>query len=80
MRGKGKIEIPEIKTRKNIPPASEYLSRSYPLYTLYIGQLLWGIIIDILILRLYFLMTRERSSFRKYAQNEDEPELRTTPK
>ena len=34
-------------------------------YTLYIGQLLWGIVIDILILRLYFLMKRERSYFRE---------------
>ena len=25
-------------------------------YTFYIGQLLWGIVIDVLILRLYFLM------------------------
>jgi dolichol kinase len=40
-------------------------------YTLYIGQLFWGIIIDILILRLYFLMRRERLYFREYSQNED---------
>ena len=41
-------------------------------YTLYIGQLFWGIIIDILILRLYFLMARERRYFREWDQNEDE--------
>ncbi len=34
-------------------------------YTFYIGQLFWGIVIDILILRLYFLMKRERSYFRE---------------
>ena len=41
-------------------------------YTLYIGQLLWGIVIDILILRLYFLMKRERSYFRECDRNEEE--------
>lgn len=41
-------------------------------YTLYIGQLLWGIIIDILILRLYFLMRQEQNYFRECNLNEDE--------
>lgn len=41
-------------------------------YTLYIGQLLWGIVIDILILRLYFLMQQEQKYFREYNLNEDE--------
>ena len=41
-------------------------------YTFYIGQLFWGIIIDILILRLYFLVARERRYFREWDQNEDE--------
>lgn len=41
-------------------------------YTLYIGQLLWGIVIDILILRLYFLMKRERNYFRECDLNEEE--------
>lgn len=41
-------------------------------YTLYIGELLWGIVIDILILRLYFLMKRERSYLRERDRNEDE--------
>lgn len=42
------------------------------LYTFYIGQLLWGIITDILILRLFFLMRQERRYFREYDLNEDE--------
>lgn len=41
-------------------------------YTLYIGQLLWGIVIDVLILRLYFLMKQERRYFVEYDLNEDE--------
>jgi hypothetical protein len=49
-------------------------------YTLYIGQLLWGIIIDILILRLYFLMKRERRYFREYSENEDEAGTPHDPK
>jgi hypothetical protein len=41
-------------------------------YTLFIGELLWGIVIDILILRLYFLMGRERRYFRECDRNEEE--------
>lgn len=41
-------------------------------YTLYIGQLLWGIVINILILRLYFLMQQEKRYFSECALNEDE--------
>jgi Flp pilus assembly protein TadB len=41
-------------------------------YTLYIGQLLWGIIIDVLILRLYFLVQQERRYFAECTLNEDE--------
>ncbi len=41
-------------------------------YTLYLGELLWGIVIDILILRLYFLMKRERSYLRECDMNEEE--------
>lgn len=41
-------------------------------YTLYISQLLWGIVIDILILRLYFLMQQEQKYFRECNLNEDE--------
>ncbi len=41
-------------------------------YTFYIGQLFWGIVIDILILRLYFLMKKERSYFAEYRLDEEE--------
>ncbi|WP_269850512.1 hypothetical protein [Methanosarcina horonobensis] len=41
-------------------------------YTFYIGQLLWGIVIDILILRLYFLVQQERRYFRECNLNENE--------
>jgi hypothetical protein len=40
-------------------------------YTLYIGQLLWGIVIDVLILRIYFLMKKERRYFIEFYQNEE---------
>ncbi|HII01587.1 TPA: hypothetical protein HA351_08040 [Methanosarcinaceae archaeon] len=42
------------------------------LYTFYIGQLLWGIITDVLILRLFFLMRQERRYFLECDLNEDE--------
>ncbi|WP_292389462.1 hypothetical protein [Methanosarcina sp. UBA5] len=41
-------------------------------YTFYIGQLFWGIVIDVLILRLYFLMKRERNYFRECYLDEKE--------
>ncbi|AKB75383.1 hypothetical protein MSLAZ_2122 [Methanosarcina lacustris Z-7289] len=41
-------------------------------YTFYIGQPFWGIVIDILILRLYFLIQQERRYFREYNLNEEE--------
>ncbi len=41
-------------------------------YTLYIGELLWGIVIDVLVLRLYFLMKRERRYLAECDQNEEE--------
>lgn len=41
-------------------------------YTFYIGELLWGIVIDILILRLYFLMKREKNVFKAYYLDEEE--------
>jgi hypothetical protein len=41
-------------------------------YTFYIGELLWGIVIDILILRLYFLLKRERYYFKEYYLDEEE--------
>lgn len=49
-------------------------------YTLYIGQLLWGIIIDVLVLRLYFLMKRERQYLRECDQNEDAAGIPHDPK
>jgi len=49
-------------------------------YTLYIGQLFWGIVIDILILRLYFLMKRERSYFRECYLDEEEAGTPQDPK
>lgn len=49
-------------------------------YTLYLGQLLWGMVIDILILRLYFLLKRERHYFRECDLNEDEAGIPHDPK
>lgn len=49
-------------------------------YTLYNGELLWGIVIDILILRLYFLMRRERRYFSESDQNEEEAGTPHDPK
>ena len=49
-------------------------------YTLYNGELLWGIVIDILILRLYFLMRRERRYFSESDQNEEEAGTLHDPK
>ena len=42
------------------------------LYTFYIGELLWGIVIDILVLRLYLLMRRERNYLKECEKNEEE--------
>lgn len=41
-------------------------------YTFYIGQFLWGIVIDILVLRLYFLMQQEQRYFIESDLNEEE--------
>jgi hypothetical protein len=71
----GKIKIEALKKRR--------LEKTYFIlvsvfliiilfYTLYLGELLWGIVIDILILRLYFLMKRERSYLRECDMNEEE--------
>ena len=49
-------------------------------YTLNIGQLLWGIVIDILILRLYILLRREMRYFRESDLNEDEAGTPHDPK
>jgi hypothetical protein len=72
---RGKIKIEALKKRR--------LEKTYFIlvsvfliiilfYTLYLGELLWGIVIDILILRLYFLMKRERSYLRECDMNEEE--------
>ncbi|WP_255336046.1 hypothetical protein [Methanosarcina sp. KYL-1] len=42
------------------------------LYTFYIGQLLWGIVIDILVLRLLFLMRQEQRYFLECDRNEED--------
>lgn len=49
-------------------------------YTLYIGQLLWGVVIDLLILRLYFLMQQEQNYFAECNLNEDEAGTPHDPK
>lgn len=73
MRGKDRIEIPEIRKREKIYLllVSIFLV-AILFYTFYIGQFFWGIVIDILILRLYFLMKWERSYFRECDWNEEE--------
>ena len=81
MRGKGRIEIPEIRKREKIYLLLVSIFLVVILfYTFYIGQLFWGIIIDILILRLYFLMKKERSYFREYYWNEEEAGIPHDPK
>lgn len=81
MRGKGRIEIPEIRKREKIYLLLVSIFLVVILfYTFYIGQLFWGIIIDILILRLYFLMKKERSYFREYYWNEEETGIPHDPK
>ncbi|HWR25986.1 MAG TPA: hypothetical protein VN278_07080 [Methanosarcina sp.] len=67
------MEVPKHKRQERIYLILvSFFLAAILFYTLYIGQLLWGIIIDILILRLYFLMKRERRYFREYSENEDE--------
>jgi hypothetical protein len=81
VRGKGRIEIPEIRKREKIYLLLVSIFLVVILfYTFYIGQLFWGIIIDILILRLYFLMKKERSYFREYYWNEEEAGIPHDPK
>jgi hypothetical protein len=86
-----KYRIETLKNPKNSIPKNSRHEKTYFIfvsiflaailfYTLYIGQLLWGIVIDILILRLYFLMKRERRYFRECDQNEDEAGIPHDPK
>ena len=72
-QGKGIIDVPKNRKHEKtyLILVSIFLA-AILFYTLYIGQLLWGIVIDILILRLYFLMKRERSYFRECDRNEEE--------
>ena len=72
-QGKGRIDVPKNRKHEKtyLILVSVFLA-AILFYTLYIGQLLWGIVIDILILRLYFLMKRERSYFRECDRNEEE--------
>jgi hypothetical protein len=72
-QGKGRIDVPKYRKHEKtyLILVSVFLA-AILFYTLYIGQLLWGIVIDILILRLYFLMKRERSYFRECDRNEEE--------
>ncbi|MCO5381487.1 MAG: hypothetical protein NHB15_04735 [Methanosarcina barkeri] len=72
-QGKGRIDAPKYrKPEKTYLILVSVFLAAILFYTLYIGQLLWGIVIDILILRLYFLMKRERSYFRECDRNEEE--------
>ncbi|MGA9187427.1 MAG: hypothetical protein WB014_02420 [Methanosarcina sp.] len=72
-QGKGRIDVPKNRKHEKtyLILVSVFLA-AILFYTLYVGQLLWGIVIDILILRLYFLMKRERSYFRECDRNEEE--------
>lgn len=62
-------------------PLTPTFSSSYLFFNSYLFfQLLWGIVIDILVLRIYFLMKRERRYFRECDQNEDEAGIPHDPK
>jgi uncharacterized membrane protein len=91
IQGEGRIETPENSTSKDSASKNSRYEKTYIIlvsiflaailiYTFYIGQLLWGIVIDILVLRLYFLMKRERRYFREWDQNEDEAGIPHDPK
>jgi len=85
-RGKVRIETPKTSTSKNSRHEKTYFVlvsiflAAILFYTLYNGELLWGIVIDILILRLYFLMRRERRYFSESDQNEEEAGTPHDPK
>ena len=85
-RGKVRIETPKTSTSKNSRHEKTYFVlvsiflAAILFYTLYNGELLWGIVIDILILRLYFLMRRERRYFNESDQNEEEAGTPHDPK
>jgi hypothetical protein len=85
-RGKVRIDTPKTSTSKNNRHEKTYFVlvsiflAAILFYTLYNGELLWGIVIDILILRLYFLMRRERRYFSESDQNEEEAGTPHDPK
>ncbi len=85
-RGKVRIDTPKTSTSKNSRHEKTYFVlvsiflAAILFYTLYNGELLWGIVIDILILRLYFLMRRERRYFSESDQNEEEAGTPHDPK
>ena len=85
-RGKVRIETPKTSTSKNSRHEKTYFVlvsiflAAILFYTLYNGELLWGMVIDILILRLYFLMRRERRYFSESDQNEEEAGTPHDPK
>lgn len=85
-RGKVRIETPKTSTSKNSRHEKTYFVlvsiflAAILFYTLYNGELLWSIVIDILILRLYFLMRRERRYFSESDQNEEEAGTLHDPK
>jgi len=85
-REKVRIETLKTSTSKNSRHEKTYFVlvsiflAAILFYTLYNGELLWGIVIDILILRLYFLMRRERRYFSESDQNEEEAGTPHDPK
>jgi hypothetical protein len=84
--GEDIIKIPENRANKNSRYEKTYsilvsiFLVAILLYTLYLGELLLGIVIDILILRLYFLMKRERFYFKECSRNEDEAGIPHDPR
>ena len=71
----GKVEIKNTKKSRREKTYFVLVSIFLSLilfYTLYIGELLWGIVVDILVLRLYFLMRRERNYLKECDRNEEE--------
>ena len=73
--GRGKANIKTIKKRRREKTYFVLVSIFLAfilLYTFYIGELIWGIVIDILVLRLYFLMRRERNYLKECDRNEEE--------
>lgn len=70
-RGRSKAAVKSKYERLLIILVGIFLAAVF-FYTFYIGQPFWGIVIDILVLRLYFLIQQERRYFREYNLNEEE--------